>query len=45
VTFNIKVEIGGKIRVVFDLVKKEKILEFTFDLVKKEKILEGMEKG
>jgi hypothetical protein len=44
VTFNIKVKIGGKIRVIFDLVKKGKILEVTFDLVKKGKILRGMEK-
>jgi hypothetical protein len=39
------VKIGRKLRVIFDLVKKEKILEVTFDLVKKGKILEGMEKG
>jgi hypothetical protein len=44
VTFNLKVKIGGKIRVIFDLVKKGKILEVTFDLVKKGKVLEGMEK-
>jgi hypothetical protein len=45
VTFNLKVKIGGKIRVRFDLVKKGKVLEVTFDLVKKGKVLEGMEKG
>ena len=41
-TFNPKVKIGGKIRVIFDLVKKGQILEVTFDLVKKEKDLEGL---
>jgi hypothetical protein len=45
VTFNLKVKIGGKIRVIFDLVKKGKILEVTYDLVKKGKFLEDMEKG
>jgi hypothetical protein len=35
VTFNLKVKIGGKVRVKFDLVKKGKILEVTFDLVKR----------
>jgi hypothetical protein len=45
VIFKLKVKIGGKVRVIFDLVKKGKILEVTFDLVKKGKILEGMEKG
>jgi hypothetical protein len=45
VTFNPKVKIGGKISVIFDLVKKGNIIEVTFDLVKKGKIIEGMEKG
>jgi hypothetical protein len=45
VTFNTKVKIGGKIRVLFDLVKKGKILEVKIDLVKKGKVLEGMEEG
>jgi hypothetical protein len=45
VTFNLKVKIGRKGRVIFDLAKKGKILEVTFDLVEKGKILEGMEKG
>jgi hypothetical protein len=44
VTLNIKVKIGGKIRVIFYLVRKGKIPGVTFDLVKKGKILEGMEK-
>ena len=44
-TFNLKVKIGRKIRVIFDLVKKGKSLKVTIDLVKKGKILEGMEKG
>jgi hypothetical protein len=44
VNFNLKVKIGGKIRVIVDLVKKGKILKVTFDLDKKGKILEGMEK-
>jgi hypothetical protein len=43
VTFNLKVKIGGKIRVIFYLVKKNgQILEVTFDLVKKGKDLEGL---
>ena len=45
VTFNLKVKIRGKIRVIFDLFKKGKFLEVTFDLVKKGKILKDMEKG
>jgi hypothetical protein len=35
-------KIVGKIRVIFDLVKKGKILEVTFDLVKKGKDLGGL---